>query len=101
MSLKRFAEQVSEEIGHHGELTKVAIEEATRRLNPFHIQVKEMKEEDVIRILHHGSKCQDHQNEILTRETFAGLFDGDPLCQKAWNEREEVLTELHKIEASL
>jgi len=36
-------------------------------------------------------KCTDHENEILTPATFAGLFDGDPVCKEAYKVREQFL----------
>lgn len=80
--VKRFAERVSEEMGYGGKITGIVVREATKRL--------------VVKSLYAGTlKCSDHESETLTVETFAGLFDGEPLCKKAWKKREQVLAELH------
>lgn len=79
MSTKRFYEEVSEALGLGGEITP-----------SVKVKAKRLMED-----LQNGRlKCKDHEGETISPESFGGFFWGDLLCKKAFEEREQFLTEV-------
>lgn len=79
MNTKCFYEEVSEALGLGGEITPSV----------------EIKAKRLMDDLQSGRlKCKDHEGEIISPESFGGFFWGDLLCKKAFEEREQFLTEV-------
>ena len=81
MKKEHLYKEVSEVLGLGGEVTSSI----------------EIKVERLLSDLKNGRlKCKDH-GEVINSENFGGLFWGDLLCKKAFEEREQFLFETSKI----